>query len=204
VRGEKVRVRKLLLVMMALAMVVAVAACGGSEDQGQAPSEDDVQAPTAPATKEKQDNQGPADETLKLTVPAMERIQEDTVPTTVGTDEDALRDYVGIHLEGTGFPWEDEANVYIAGHRLGYPGTDSFLAFYDIDAVQEGDQVTISDAEGTQYVYEVFNVFEVTPFDLYVTEPIEGRNIVTLQTCTLPDYANRLIVQGELQDTQQA
>ena len=198
------RVRKLLLVMMALAMVVAVAACGGGEDQGQAPSEDDVQAPTAPAKSESQDNQGPADESLKLTVPAMERIQEDMVPTTVGDDEDALRDYVGIHLEGTGFPWEDEANVYIAGHRLGYPGTDSFLAFYDLDAVQEGDEVTISDAEGTQYVYEVFSVFEVTPFDLYVTEPVEGRNIVTLQTCTLPDYANRLIVQGELQDTQQA
>lgn len=196
------RVRKLLLVIMALAMVVAVAACGGGEDQGQAPSGDDVQAPTAPAKAESQDNQGPADKTLKLSVPKMERIQEDTVPTTVGDNEDALRDNVGIHLEGTGFPWEDEANVYIAGHRLGYPGTDSFLAFYDLDAVQEGDEVTLSDAEGKQYVYEVFNAFVVSPYDLYVTEPIEGKNVVTLQTCTLPDYADRLIVQAELQDTQ--
>ncbi len=196
------RVRKLLLVMMALAMVVAVAACGGSEDQGQAPSGDDVQAPAAPSKTEDQDNQGPADKTLKLSVPSMERIQEDTVPTTVGDDEDALRDNVGIHLEGTGFPWEDEANVYIAGHRLGYPGTESFLAFYDLDAVQEGDEVTLSDANGEEYVYEVFNVFVVTPYDLYVTEPIEGRNVLTLQTCTLPDYADRLIVQAELQDTQ--
>ena len=198
------RVRKLLLVVMALAIFVALAACGGSEDQGQAPSGDDVQAPTAPTTKEKQDNQAqaPADKTLKLSVPKMERIQEDTVPTTAGDDEDALRDYVGIHLEGTGYPWEDEANVYIAGHRLGYPGTESFLAFYDLDNVQEGDQVTISDANGKQYVYEVFNVFVVAPTDLYVTEPIEGRNVVTLQTCTLPDYADRLIVQAELKDTQ--
>ncbi len=194
--------RKLLLVMMALAMVAALAACGGSEDQGQAPSGDDVQAPSAPATREEQDNQGPADKTLKLSVPSMERIQEDTVPTTAGDDEDALRDYVGIHLEGTGYPWEDEANVYIAGHRLGYPGTESFLAFYDLDNVQEGDQVTISDANGKQYVYEVFKVFVVSPFDLYVTEPIEGKNVVTLQTCTLPDYADRLIVQAELKDTQ--
>ena len=198
------RVRKLLLVVMALAIFVALAACGGSEDQGQAPSGDDVQAPTAPTTKEKQDNQAqaPADKTLKLSVPKMERIQEDTVPTTAGDDEDALRDYVGIHLEGTGYPWEDEANVYIAGHRLGYPGTESFLAFYDLDNVQEGDQVTISDANGKQYVYEVFNVFVVAPTDLYVTEPIEGKNVVTLQTCTLPDYADRLIVQAELKDTQ--
>ncbi len=198
------RVRNLLLVMMALAMFVALAACGGSEDQGQAPSDDDVQAPTAPASTQKQDNQAkaPADKSLKLSVPKMERIQEDTVPTTAGDDEDALRDYVGIHLEGTGYPWEEEANVYIAGHRLGYPGTESFLAFYDLDNVQEGDQVTISDANGKQYVYEVFKVFVVAPTDLYVTEPIEGRNVVTLQTCTLPDYADRLIVQAELKDTQ--
>jgi sortase A len=202
VRGEKVRVRKLLLVMMALAMVVAVAACGGSGDQGQAPSGDDVQAPTAPTKTEDQDNQGPADKTLKLSVPSMERIQEDTVPTALGDDENALGDNVGIHLQDTGFPWEDEANVYIAGHRIGYPGTESWLAFYDIDNVQEGDQVILSDAEGKEYVYEVFNVFVVSPYDLYVTEPIEGRNVVTLQTCTLPDYSERLIVQGELQDTQ--
>ena len=191
--------------LMALAMVAVLAACGGSEeDQGQAPSGDDVQAPTAPAKTEKQDSsaQAPADKTLKLTVPKMERIQEDVVPTTVGDDEGALRDYVGIHLEGTGFPWEDEANVYIAGHRLGYPGTDSFLAFYDLDNVQEGDQITVTDANGKQYNYQVFKSFVVAPTDLYVTESLEGRNVVTLQTCTLPDYSDRLIVQAELQDTQ--
>lgn len=197
------RLRKLLLIIAALTMTVVLAACGGSEDQGSAPSEDDdVQAPTAPANRESQDTQGPADKTLKVTVPAMERIQNSPVPTTAGDDEDALRDYVGIHLEGTGFPWEDEANVYIAGHRLGYPGTDSFLAFYDIDAVKVGDQVTLSDADGKQYIYEVFNVFTVAPTDLYVTEPIQGRNVVTLQTCTLPDYTDRVIVQGELMDSQ--
>jgi sortase A len=27
---------------------------------------------------------------------------------------------------------------------------------------------------------------------------VEGESIVTLQTCTLPDYAERIIVQGEL------
>jgi len=28
-----------------------------------------------------------------------------------------------------------------------------------------------------------------------------GKNILTLQTCTLPDYKQRLIVQAELTDT---
>ncbi len=187
---------------MALAMVVVVAACGGSADQGQAPSGNDVQAPTAPASQAKQDNQGPADKTLKLTVPAMERIKDATIPTTAGDDEGLLANYAAIHLEGTGFPWENDANVYIAGHRLGYPGTQSFLTFYDLNNVQEGNEITLGDANGKQYVYKVFKVYEVAPTDLYVTEPVQGKNIVTLQTCTLPDYSRRLIVQGELQDTQ--
>jgi sortase (surface protein transpeptidase) len=29
---------------------------------------------------------------------------------------------------------------------------------------------------------------------------VEGKNIVTLQSCTLPDYTNRLLVRGELRD----
>ena len=41
----------------------------------------------------------------------------------------------------------------------------------------------------------------MSPTDLSVTDPVEGKNILTLQTCTLPDYSNRLIVQAELVDT---
>ena len=40
----------------------------------------------------------------------------------------------------------------------------------------------------------------MNPTDLYVTEPVAGKNILTLQTCTLPDYSQRLIVQAELVD----
>jgi sortase A len=32
-----------------------------------------------------------------------------------------------------------------------------------------------------------------------VLAPVDGKNIVTLQTCTLPDYTSRLLVRGELQ-----
>src|SRR5215211_8572010 len=58
---------------------------------------------------------GPEDKTLKLTVPAMARIENDDVPYTTGDDEEALKTNAAIHLEGTGFPWDNEANVYIAG-----------------------------------------------------------------------------------------
>jgi sortase A len=38
----------------------------------------------------------------------------------------------------------------------------------------------------------------VPPDDVEVMNAVEGESIVTLQTCTLPDYAKRLVVQGEL------
>ncbi len=56
----------------------------------------------------------------------------------------------------------------------------------------------VSDADGTKYTYRVFKEFIVDPKELYVTEPISGKNVLTLQTCTLPDYTQRLIVQAEL------
>jgi sortase A len=65
-----------------------------------------------------------------------------------------------------------------------------------------GDQIFLEDANGRKYTYEVFQTLDVEPTDLFVTEPIEGKNIITLQTCTLPDYAQRVIVQAELQDSQ--
>lgn len=140
---------------------------------------------------------GPEDKTLKLTVPKMNQIEDDTIPYASGTDSDALGANAGIHLEGTGFPWDAEANVYVAGHRLGYPNTDSFLAFWDLNKLDNGDEIFVTDAAGTRYTYEVFKETVVSPTDLSVTEPVPGKNIITLQTCTLPDYSNRLIVQAE-------
>lgn len=36
------------------------------------------------------------------------------------------------------------------------------------------------------------------PENVEVMSPIKGKEVVTLQTCTLPDYEDRIIVQGEL------
>jgi sortase A len=141
---------------------------------------------------------GPQDKTLKVTVPKMARIQDATVPDAAGDDEQALRENASIHLKGTGFPWQEEANVYIAGHRLGYPGTDSFLAFFDQKKLEKGDEIYVTDSEGNRYTYRVFRSFVTDPTDLSVTEPVEGKNVLTLQTCTLPDYSRRLITQAEL------
>jgi sortase (surface protein transpeptidase) len=33
---------------------------------------------------------------------------------------------------------------------------------------------------------------------------VDGKNIATLQTCTKPDYVDRLVVRGELKDVEKA
>ena len=134
---------------------------------------------------------------LSLTVPEMRRVDGVPVYTGPANDEAALHDGT-LHVDSTGFPWQDGANVYIAGHRMGFPGTASFLVFNDLNRLEAGDKVMLTDANGTRYNYEVFEKFIVDPDAYSVTQPVPGRSIVSLQTCTLPDYSQRLIVQAEL------
>jgi sortase A len=140
----------------------------------------------------------PESKQLELTVPALDRV--DGVPVydaPASGYEKALHDGV-VHVRGTGFPWQDVANVYIAGHRVGYPGTRSDLVFWDLDKLEKGDEILLTDADGTRYTYEVFEKRVISPDTVDIMRPTKGKNIVSLQTCTLPDYSHRLIVQGEL------
>jgi sortase A len=167
------------------------------------------EAPRGPAEKQGERREKhavikiPRDKTLRVTVPEMNQVHNSTIPYAGGTDEDAFRNHAGVHLLGTGFPWQRQANVYIAGHRLGYVGTPSFLAFWDLNRLEIGDKIFVTDAIGRRYVYRVFKDFIVDPTDVSVTRPLKGRNIVTLQTCTLPDYSRRLIVQAERVTTEE-
>ena len=232
------RSRNLVLVLAALALIVALAACGsagqsssdqGSSDQGQAPKEKaskekapkeqpQEQEPPEKMTDEakekqvapktgKEEAQGgknrvepPKKKRLKLTVPAMKRIENDPIPTGLGTDENLFRNFAGVHLKASGFPWEETANVYIAGHRIGFPGTRSNRAFYDLEGLKDGDKIYLEDAEGRKYTYEVFEKLIVEPTNLTVISAIPGKNIISLQTCTLPDYSLRVIYRAELKD----
>ncbi|MEJ7872202.1 MAG: class E sortase, partial [Rubrobacteraceae bacterium] len=154
-------------------------AATNSSDPGQ------FNVPPVETTQEEAESETvmePEDKTLKVTVPAMARVDNATVPDANGEDEEALGNHAAIHLEGTGFPWQDEANVYLAGHRLGYPGTDSFLGFWDLDNLQSGDEIYVEDADGKEYAYRVFRSLVVGPSDISITEPIEDKNIMTLQT----------------------
>ena len=143
--------------------------------------------------------EAPENPTITLTIPDMRRVNEVPVYNALMNDKTALH-HGTVHAKGTGFPWQRGANVYIEGHRLGFPGTKSYLVFWDLNRLKNGDRVILTDANGTRYTYEVFKKFIVNPNAYYVTRPVAGRSIVSLQTCTLPDYSQRLIVRAELTD----
>jgi sortase A len=138
---------------------------------------------------------GPEDKTLSLTVP---KLGIESVPVFDSVTEEKLKQGT-IHVPATGFPWQRGANTYIAGHRIGYPGTASDKIFYDLDKLVEGDEVTVTDAAGNEFVYRITSKEVVGPENVQVMNPPDDdSSILTLQTCTLPDYTERIVVQGEL------
>src|SRR5215207_4315391 len=172
-RGDVMRLKNLILIVAALATVVALAGCGflgqsggdqqKKEDKPQQQETPDKQVAPQQGAQDSGDTQAavepPSSDMMKLTVPQMEMIKDDEIPTGLGTDETLFHDYAAVHLKQTGLPWDKEANVYIAGHRLGYENTNSYLAFWDLNEVDKGDQFYIVDSEGRKYTYKVIRKF---------------------------------------------
>jgi sortase A len=126
----------------------------------------------------------PAGAMMSLSVPAM-GISD--IPVVEGTSEASLSQGAG-HLPGTGYPWVPGSNTYIAGHRIGYPGTPSDHVFWNLPNLGLGDEILLTDSNGTTYTYAVSEIFEVSPTDLSVTTPTGG-DVVSLQTC-IEDYGD--------------
>jgi sortase A len=126
----------------------------------------------------------PAGAAMSLSVPAM-GISD--IPVVEGTSEASLSQGAG-HVPGTGYPWVPGSNTYIAGHRIGYPGTPSDHVFWNLPNLSQGDRILLTDSDGTTYTYAVSQISEVPPTDLSVTAPT-GSDVVSLQTC-IEDYGD--------------
>jgi sortase A len=104
------------------------------------------------------------------------------------------------HVPETSLPWSNtpQRNVYLAGHRFGWPGTGSHLVFYNLDELTRGDEILLKDREGRRYTYRVSEVFVAEPEDSWVMGQVRGRDMVTLQTCTpIPTFDKRLVVRAD-------
>ncbi len=140
---------------------------------------DEEQMPTEEATEEEEETPrvAPSDPTMYLSIPKL------GISGAIVADGEAGLELGAMHLAGTGYPWLPGSNTFIAGHRVGFPGTGSDRIFYSLPSMAPGDEVILEDSLGQVYRYQVSEIFAVTPFDLWVTEPT-GSDVVTLQVCT--------------------
>jgi sortase A len=132
---------------------------------------------------------------MTLTIPAL---GIKNAPVANSTSKSAL-DRGVVHLPDTSLPWSDtpERNVYLAGHRLGWPNTGSYRIFLRLNELTGGEKVILHGPNKT-YTYKVTENFVVGPKDNWVTGRVRDRDLVTLQTCTpIPTFQNRLIVRAE-------
>jgi sortase A len=120
----------------------------------------------------------PDDPAMFLSVPKLDIID------ALVLDGEAGLELGAQHLEGAGYPWLPGSNTYIAGHRVGFPGTGSDHIFYSLPAMSEGDEIILRDTLGQEYTYEVTEILAVTPFDVWVADPVAGKDMVSLQVCT--------------------
>ncbi len=122
-------------------------------------------------------------------------------------DSEVALDLGAVKLPDTDFPWEQkDTNTYIACHRLGWPGNESYNQCLNLPLMQQGDQIFLEDTLGRAYEYRVTEALQVTALDTWVKRAPEGKHIVSLQTCieTLgnvwtmgPNWTARYVVQAE-------
>jgi sortase A len=156
-----------------------------------------------PAEEEPRAPAVPEDPTLYLTVPKLGLYGH----TVRNDDSEVALDMGAVKLPDTGFPWEQkDTNTYIACHRLGWPGNESYNQCLNLPLMQRGDQIFLEDSLGRAYEYRVTEALQITSQDTWIKRPPEGKDVVSLQTCieTLgnvwtmgPNWTARYVVQAE-------
>ena len=168
-----------------------------SEEQAaaDAAAADEAAAADAKAGEEPPvDTVAPSDPSmLSLTVPKMGRYND----MVVNDMSEATLDQGAGKYPSSGFPWQPGSNTYIAAHVLGWEGTNSWLQFANLPNMVNGDMIYLTDSDGTVYTYQVNEILSVTPYDVWVADPVPGRDMVSLQTCIGENYETRLIVRGD-------
>jgi sortase A len=137
----------------------------------------------------------PRDTRLLLSIP---RLGIEDVAVGDSPDQSYL-DREGImHLSGTGFPYERGSNTYIVGHAADYNPSRVPNVFRNLKSLQQGDKITLRDTLGRAYEYRAYRYYIVNPTDFWITEPVPGKEIISLQTCyPAPTFAKRLIIRAE-------
>ena len=133
---------------------------------------------------------------MTITVPRLD-LKDVAVPT--GSKQAELDREGILRLRGSGLPWIAGSNTFVTGHALGFPRTRVPYVFYKLSKMKPGDEIFIQDRKGRRYTFVVYDLMTVEPNDYWATYPVEGKTVISLQSCTpIPTFENRLIVRGEL------
>lgn len=106
-----------------------------------------------------------------------------------GTKDENLGVAIG-HMKDTKAIGET-GNCVIAGHRGGTSGP----YFKYINELTQGDEITLTDLNGTVYVYHVTESFVVEPDEMWVAENTTEEKMLTMITCQ-ESGSKRLIVRA--------
>ncbi|MGH3148847.1 MAG: sortase [Rubrobacter sp.] len=168
---------------------------GENSPELEVPPEASLDPPTgSPISTMGTNAAGTTADAIGLTVPKL-GLKNVAVP---GGSSQAELDRKGILRLG-GLPWREDSNTFIAGHALGFPRTRVPYAFYRLPELVPGDEILIESPGGREYTFRVYDRLTVEPDDFWVTYPVEGKTVVSLQTCTpIPTFEKRLIVRAEL------
>ncbi len=102
---------------------------------------------------------------IKIKYPVLETVTTHSIEIAV-----AIRAGVGLNKVG---------NTVIVGHNY-----RNGVFFSDLEKLQIGDDVYITDRSGTKIKYDIYNIFSAKPEDVSFNErDTQGRREITLSTC---------------------
>lgn len=96
------------------------------------------------------------------------------------------------HWAGTALPGE-AGNVVLAGHR-----TTKTRPFYDLDRLDPGDLVYMSDGNGFEVMYAVSGTLVVEPSDLWITYDTPDPTLTMFACHPKGSERYRIVVQADL------
>lgn len=158
------------------------------ESNQRLPSGSGTSGAGAPAYEEVLDD-GSTGVMTRLKIPSINL----DLPVYHGTSDETLLKGLG-HLEGTSLPvgGEDTHSV-LTGHR----GLADATMFTHLDKVSEGDRFTLT-TFGQVLSYQVVRTQVVEPDETESLQPVIGKDLVTLVTCTpLGINSQRILVTAE-------
>lgn len=126
-------------------------------------------------------------------------VLDDPVMVVQGVTDQALAAGPGRY-PGSAYPGQ-EGNFAVAGHRTTHGGP-----FWNLDQIGAGDEIHITDRNGTRWIYEFVETRIVSPAEIAVLapDPLDlGRPMLTLTTCH-PRWSQteRMVVFAQLAEEQ--